>query len=133
MSSQRSKPKQVSHQAAEPPASRPRLPAEYGVPGGTDELLPWSHVVERMWTAMHYWICTVDPAGRPHAVPVDGLWLDDRLYFGGHAATRRNRNLAANEAACIHLESATDVVILHGTREWRSHPHSLSASIWMRR
>lgn len=56
--------------------------------------------------------------GRPHATPVDGLWLDDQLDFAGSPQTRRNPNLAANPAVCGHLESGTDVVILHGdTRE----------------
>jgi nitroimidazol reductase NimA-like FMN-containing flavoprotein (pyridoxamine 5'-phosphate oxidase superfamily) len=67
-----------------------------------------------MTRAMHYWIGTTDPAGRPHATPVDGLWLDDRLYFGGSPETRRQRNLAANPSVCVHLESGSDVVILHG-------------------
>jgi nitroimidazol reductase NimA-like FMN-containing flavoprotein (pyridoxamine 5'-phosphate oxidase superfamily) len=71
-------------------------------------------VVERLTRAVHYWIGTVSPDGRPHATPVDGLWLNDRLYFGGSPQTRRQRNLAANPAVCVHLESATDVVILHG-------------------
>lgn len=101
--------------AQTPSASRPRLPAAYGVPAGARDLLPWSHVVARMQMAPHYWICTVDPAGHPHAVPVDGLWLNDRLYFGGSPATRRNRNLAANPHVCVHLESASDVVMLQGT------------------
>ncbi|MEV0388431.1 pyridoxamine 5'-phosphate oxidase family protein [Nonomuraea sp. NPDC050643] len=26
---------------------------------------------------------TVRADGRPHVVPVDGVWVDDRLYFGG--------------------------------------------------
>lgn len=77
-------------------------------------MLPWSHVRERMAAAMHYWITTVDPSGRPHATPVDGLWIDDQLYFGGGVETRRTRNLRANPAACVHLESASDVVIMHG-------------------
>jgi nitroimidazol reductase NimA-like FMN-containing flavoprotein (pyridoxamine 5'-phosphate oxidase superfamily) len=99
---------------AHPHASRPQIPADYGVPHNTKGLLPWSHVTERMAQAMHYWICTVDPNGRPHATPVDGLWLDDQLYFGGSPQTRRNRNLAANPAVCVHLESGTDVVMLQG-------------------
>jgi nitroimidazol reductase NimA-like FMN-containing flavoprotein (pyridoxamine 5'-phosphate oxidase superfamily) len=97
-----------------PTASRLRLPREYGVSTAAKGLLPWSHVVERMAKAMHYWICTTDPDGRPHATPVDGLWIDDRLYFGGSPQTRRQRNLAANPSACVHLESGSDVVILHG-------------------
>ena len=95
-------------------AGRLRLPVEYGVPKGKQSLLPWSHVTERMTSAVHYWVCTVSPDGQPHATPVDGLWLDDRLYFGGSRQTRRNRNLVENQAVCIHLESADDVLILHG-------------------
>jgi nitroimidazol reductase NimA-like FMN-containing flavoprotein (pyridoxamine 5'-phosphate oxidase superfamily) len=98
----------------EPKASRPQFPPEYGVSKSPKGLLPWSHVTERLMKAVHYWICTVSPDGRPHATPVDGLWLDDRLYFGGSPQTRRQRNLAANPAVCVHLESGADVVILHG-------------------
>jgi nitroimidazol reductase NimA-like FMN-containing flavoprotein (pyridoxamine 5'-phosphate oxidase superfamily) len=67
-----------------------------------------------MGQAMVYWITTADSSGRPHATPVDGLWLDEKLYFGGSQETRRNRNLARNPAVCVHLESGSDVLILHG-------------------
>jgi len=97
-----------------PRATRPRLPPEYGVPAHTKGLLPWSHVADRMAKAMHYWICTAGAGGEPHATPVDGLWLDDCLYFGGSPHTRRQRNLAANPSVCVHLESGSDVVILQG-------------------
>jgi hypothetical protein len=103
----------AAHGAA-PVASRPQLPVEYGVSGSTKGLLPWSHVTDRMTKAPHYWMSTVGPDGRPHATPVDGIWLEDRLYFGGSPNTRRQRNIAANPAVCVHLESATDVIILHG-------------------
>jgi hypothetical protein len=97
-----------------PRASRPRLPREYGVSTATKGLLPWSHVTDRMTGAKHYWVCTVSPSGAPHATPVDGLWLDDCLYFGGSAETRRQRHLASNPHVSIHLESGADVVILEG-------------------
>ena len=100
--------------SADPKPTRLTLPAEYGVSTSEKGLLPWSHVVDRMTAAAHYWIATVDPGGRPHATPVDGLWIDGCLYFGGSPRTRRQRNLAANAAVCVHLESASDVVILHG-------------------
>ena len=96
-----------------PKASRPHMPG-YGVPKEKKGLLPWSHVSERMAEAQNYWVCTVSPDGRPHATPVWGLWVDDRLYFGGGVQTRRNRNLAENPAVCVHLESGSDVIILHG-------------------
>ena len=97
----------------DPIPSRPYVRG-YGIPKTNTGLLPWRHVSERMAKARNYWICTVAADGRPHATPVDGLWLEDRLYFGGSPQTRRNRNLAANSHVVVHLESATDVVILHG-------------------
>jgi hypothetical protein len=97
-----------------PQASRPRIPPEYGVPKNNKGLLPWSHVVERLEAARVYWVCAVGPDGQPHATPVDGLWLDGALYFGGSPATRRQRYLRANPAASVHLESGSDVVILNG-------------------
>jgi nitroimidazol reductase NimA-like FMN-containing flavoprotein (pyridoxamine 5'-phosphate oxidase superfamily) len=97
----------------EPQASRPDIEG-YGIPKSNKDLLPWSHVEERMAAARVYWISTVSPDQRPHATPVDGLWLDGQLYFGGSPQTRRNRNLGENPAVCVHLESGSDVVILHG-------------------
>jgi nitroimidazol reductase NimA-like FMN-containing flavoprotein (pyridoxamine 5'-phosphate oxidase superfamily) len=113
-----------------PAASRPRIPADYGIPKDAKGLLPWSHVTERLTHAMHYWVCTITPDGRPHATPVDGLWLDDRLYFGGSPETRWRRNLAARPAVSIHLESATDVVILRGdARELKAPDRALAEKL----
>jgi nitroimidazol reductase NimA-like FMN-containing flavoprotein (pyridoxamine 5'-phosphate oxidase superfamily) len=99
----------------------------YGIPENKKGLLSWSHVNERMAEAQNYWICTVSPDSHPHATPVWGLWLENRLYFGGSPQTRRNRNMSANPAVCVHLESAADVVILHGeARELRSPDRSLT-------
>jgi hypothetical protein len=106
-------PTEPTGQTTAPCPSRPAI-AGYGIPTDLAGVLPWSHVIERMTTAMHYWIGTVSPDGRPHTTPIDGVWLDDHLYFGGSATTRWSRNLAANPAVCVHLESGTDVVIVHG-------------------
>lgn len=100
-----------------PTVDRPYIPG-YGVPADKQGLLPWSHVTARMAEAQHYWVCTVGSNQEPHATPIWGLWLDDRLYFGGGPDTRRQRNLKANPAVCIHLESGSDVLILHG----EAHP-----------
>ena len=110
-------------------ASRPKIPAEYGIPKNNKGLLPWSHVTERMTQAMHYWICTVGPDGRPHVTPVDGLWLDDMLYFGGSPKTRRNRDLTANPAVSVHLDSSDDVVILHGDAHLHTPDHELAVQL----
>ncbi len=109
-----------------PRPSRPAI-AGYGIPTDQTGLLPWSHVTARMTTALHYWIGTVSPDSRPHMTPMDGIWLDDRLYFGGGATTRWRRNLPANPAVCVHLDSSTEVVIVHGdAHEMRAPERALT-------
>ena len=84
------------------------------MPSDTADVLPWSHVLERMAEARHYWLGTVTPAGAPHSRPIAGMWLGDRLYFGGSAETRWWRNLQADPRASITLEDAESAVILEG-------------------
>jgi hypothetical protein len=99
----------------------------YGVPKSRKGMLPWQHVVERMEKTQNYWVATVDPDGQPHAVPVWALWVDGALCFGG-GQTRWMRNLAANPKVAVHLESASEVVILEGEVEYIADPdHPLSA------
>jgi nitroimidazol reductase NimA-like FMN-containing flavoprotein (pyridoxamine 5'-phosphate oxidase superfamily) len=118
--------KKANERKINPQASRPHIP-DYGIPKDNKGMLPWSYVSQRMAEALHYWVGTVDENGRPHATPVDGIWLDDRLYFGGSTKTRRHRNLMANPAVCIHLESGTEVVILHGeAREFHAPNHEFA-------
>jgi hypothetical protein len=112
-----------------PAVSRPKIPAEYGVPKNKKGLLPWSHVTERMTRAMHYWVCTVSADGRPHVTPVDGLWLEEILYFGGSPKTRRNRNLLINPAVSVHLDSSEDVVILQGEAHLQRPDHDLAVQL----
>ena len=129
MSAKQVSKKNQSSSANNPSVSRPKIPAEYGIPKNNKGLLPWSHVTERMAQALHYWICTVGSDGRPHVTPVDGLWLDDKLYFGGSPQTRRNRNLAANPAVSVHLDGSDDVVILHGDAQLKTPDHELAVQL----
>ena len=99
---------------AEPERSRPMMPEGYGVPADEGSLLPWSWAVERLETARNYWFSTTRPDGRPHAMPAWAVWLDGVLYFEGSPQTRRARNIAANPALVVHLESGDEVVILEG-------------------
>jgi nitroimidazol reductase NimA-like FMN-containing flavoprotein (pyridoxamine 5'-phosphate oxidase superfamily) len=100
--------------AGEPQRSRPVMPAGYGVPEGDEGMLGWSWALERLETALNYWFSTTRADGRPHAMPAWGVWLDGELYFEGSPRTRRARNLAANPAVVVHLESGDEVVILEG-------------------
>src|SRR3954452_18185585 len=104
--------------AAEPRAVRPvRFPPAYGQLGAPDELLRWSSVEEKLLAAPNYWVTTVTASGRPHARPVDGVWVLGALCFGGAPESQWVRNLEANPAMSVHLASNTEAVILEGTAE----------------
>ena len=74
---------------------RPQLPEEYGVPADSDGVLPWEFVEQRLTAAVNYWLATVGPTGAAHVRPVDGVWVDGALCFGGSPKTRWVRNLHA--------------------------------------
>jgi len=99
-------------------ASRPRFPQGYGIPKNPKGMLPWSFVEERVAKARNYWVSTTRPDGTPHVRPVDGVWVDSALCFGGAPETRWVRNLKLNPAVTVHLGSEVDVVILEGTAEY---------------
>ena len=93
--------------------TRPHFPAGY-VDRPTD-LLPWSHVEHRLTEARNFWLCTLRPDGRPHAVPLWCVWVEGKIYFDGSPETRHARNIGKNPSVTVHLESGEDVVILEGT------------------
>jgi PPOX class probable F420-dependent enzyme len=95
------------------------MPSGYGVPtdGSGGELLPWSWAEEQLTQARNYWICTTRSDGRPHAVPVWGIWFDDAVWFGTSPDSVKARNLGRDPRLVIHLESGDDVVILEGEIE----------------
>ena len=105
-----------------------RFPAAYGAPGEADALLPWSYVEDRVRRASNYWMTTVGPNARPHARPVDGVWVDGVLCFGGSPETRWVRNLMANPSISVHLSSEAEAIILEGDAEYMTDPsHRLAA------
>lgn len=97
-----------------PEPERPTLPDGYGLPDSSDGMLAWSDVEARLIGAKHYWLTSVRPDGRPHAVPRWGVWLDRRFYYDGAPTTRHTRNTERNPAVTLTLESGTQVVIVEG-------------------
>ncbi len=97
----------------EPRITRPSFPSGYV--DHPKDLLSWNHVERKLVEAKCYWLCTVRPDGRPHAVPKWGVWVDGRVYFDGSPETRHARNIARNPHVTLHLESGDEVVILEGT------------------
>jgi general stress protein 26 len=98
-----------------------RFPSEYGSPNPAD-LQSWSEVEEKIRSASNYWVSTVGADGRPHARPVDGVWVDGALCFGGSPETRWARNLQANPAVSVNLGSEAEAIILEGVAELIADP-----------
>jgi hypothetical protein len=111
--------------------ARATFPPQYGARGGdADEPLAWEHVEQRLAAAPNYWVSTLSPDGRPYSRPVDGVWVDGALCFGGSPETGWVRNLHADGAVSVHLPSGDDVVILDGTAEYVTDAdHPLAAPL----
>ncbi len=94
-----------------PRAERLRLPPGYGSPSTT---LGWPEVRSRLEEAPAYWVATCRPDGRPHVVPVDGLWIDDVWYYGGGPDAVHVRTALANPEVVMHLPDPHRSVIVEG-------------------
>ena len=64
---------------AEPARSRIQTQKEYGIPADEEGMVPWNRVVEQLQSARNFWLVTVRPDGRPHAVRACGLRACGRL------------------------------------------------------
>jgi hypothetical protein len=92
-----------------------KLPSGYGSP---HRLLDWASVEQRLIDSLHYWLATARRDGRPHVVPVDGMWLDGGCYFGGDPDSVHIRNLRRDGRAAVHLDDGESAVIVEGSAEW---------------
>src|SRR5947207_755961 len=102
----------------QPQPDRPHMPG-YGLPESAPDVekLPWSRAVESLIKAHNYWVASTRPDGRPHSMPVWGLWLDGAFMFSTGRSSVKGRNLVANPYVVVHLESGDDVVVLQGVVE----------------
>jgi hypothetical protein len=91
----------------------------YGIlaPDEGEGLFPWEWAAERLAVSHNYMLATTRPDGRPHVMPVWGLWLDNAFYFSAGGQSRKARNLAANPHCVVSTERVDDAVILEGVAE----------------
>ena len=98
------------------------MPTDYRIQRDESGMLPLSRLEEKLAASRNYWIVSVRPDGRPHVMPVWGLWLDQAVMFSTDPSSRKGRNLAARAEVAVHLESGDDVVILEGRAEVVTDP-----------
>ncbi len=100
-----------------PEPMRPDMPAGYSVEGAKPKFVDWSFAEQRLERSHNYWICSTRPDGRPHSIPVWGVWVEGAFYFSTDPDSRKGRNLKANPAISVHVESGDEPVILEGRVE----------------
>jgi PPOX class probable F420-dependent enzyme len=106
-----------------PRADRPHMPG-YGVLAAEagSGLLPWAEAERRLTVSHDYWCATVRPDGRPHVMPVWGVWLDDRLWFSSSRQSRKARNLAVDPRCTVTTDDAQNPVVVDGVAERVTDP-----------
>jgi PPOX class probable F420-dependent enzyme len=99
----------------EPTPSRPYMPG-YGIKGPTEGrgLLPWSWADERLTQSRDYWLATVRPDGRPHLMPVWGVWDGRAIWFSCSLRSSKTRNLNADPRCSLATDNAWEPVVAEG-------------------
>lgn len=89
---------------------------DYGVDTPSWVPLPWSWAAERLVANRNFWVVTVSADGRPHALPVWGIWDEDedRFAFSCAPTARKARNLAANPRAVIMVDDTVECLSIEG-------------------
>lgn len=100
---------------------------------------PWDDIERLLTDAQLYWIITVRVDGRPHAVPVVGVWHDDAFTFCTGPDEQKARNLEANPQVAVTTggtgakgwANGKDIVV-EGTATRVTDPEALQAmaDIW---
>jgi nitroimidazol reductase NimA-like FMN-containing flavoprotein (pyridoxamine 5'-phosphate oxidase superfamily) len=95
----------------------------YGVETPAWSPLPWPWAAERLVANRNFWVVTVSGDGRPHALPVWGVWDEDerRFAFSSSPRARKVRNLAANPGVVIMTESTVECLSVEGQARLVDH------------
>ena len=90
--------------------------SDYGVPTEAAGALPWSWASQRLVACRSYWMVTASAAGRPHAMPVWGVWLEstERFWFSCSPNARKLRNIAANPQMTVAVDDTVECVSVEG-------------------
>jgi len=91
--------------------------SDYGVPDDLDGVLPWSWAEERLLASRNLWVVSASAGGRPHAMPVWGVWSPDTstFVFSCSPNTRKVRNSTENPQVTLAVDSTVEVVVVEGT------------------
>ncbi len=117
-----------------PEPDRPHMPDSFGV--GLEQYpftpLSWDDTTRRLTDSRNYWIVTAAPSGKPHSIPVWGVWAEEAFWFVTDPRSITAHNLQRNPQAVVNLESGDEVVILEGEFELRE-PNAASIAAFAKK
>ncbi|MEU6072859.1 pyridoxamine 5'-phosphate oxidase family protein [Micromonospora sp. NPDC047074] len=87
--------------------------------------MPWSQARDRLAEAGEFFLSTVRPDGRPHAVPLLAVWLDDAMYFCSSKSAHKVDNLAANPNCVLTVGGPDLDLSIEGTASQVTDPATL--------
>jgi hypothetical protein len=89
---------------------------DYGVDTPSWNPLPWSWAAGKLAGGRNYWVVTASAEGRPHALPVWGVWDDDehRFAFSCGPRSRKARNLSSNPQATVAVDDTVECLSVEG-------------------
>jgi len=98
-----------------PVGERPHMP-DYGVDTAAWEPLPWSWAAAKLESGRNYWVVTASARGRPHALPVWGVWHEGEQRFGFSCGPRSRKaaNLAANPQVVVATDDTVECLSVEG-------------------
>ncbi|MFB4297312.1 pyridoxamine 5'-phosphate oxidase family protein [Actinomadura sp. NTSP31] len=99
--------------AARDPIAEP-LSSPSGVPLTA---LTWAEVRSRLAAHETYLLATSGQGGRPHVVPVLGVWLDGTVCFNTGRHSRKARDLDGNNGCAVTVPGHDVDLVLEGTAQ----------------
>ncbi len=97
-----------------PISGRPYMPGYDTMFDKNRKSLPWGWAVGKLKKSRNYWLMSTRLDGRPHAMPVWGVWVRNSFFFSTGVKSRKHKNLQANPKCIVCPEGAADAVVLEG-------------------
>jgi len=98
-----------------PSAERPYMPGYDMMFRKARKSLSWLWASNRFSRTRNYYLSTTRVDGRPHVMPVWGVWLNHAFYFSTGRRSRKAQNLSRNPNCVVCPEDASEAIILEGT------------------
>lgn len=89
----------------------------YGIEEGRKNLLSWKWAEEVLSTTQNYYLATTRQDGRPHVMPIWGLWMSGQFYFSTGRDSVKARNMSSNPNCVLCAGDAGECAILEGIVE----------------